>query len=167
MFKKIEEWKNRIKEWVVSKTITHAESRFSIFVWMRQINDRILRIEEKKIEAVIQQRAELEMFLDSKIQKLEVRLGMLESQVGHVENVAVKSAEEILKMVEKLKDDKSLKDHEVGELTNELRDVAKKWHGAEQLRARIQRVLVKYGIIRNRNCKGKAVLEELRNEKPC
>ena len=87
MFKKIEEWKNRIKEWVISKTITHAEARFSIFVWMRQVNDRIARVEDKEIEAVIQQRAELEAFFDAKQQKLEVRIGMLESQLGHIETV--------------------------------------------------------------------------------
>ena len=95
MLKKL---KNRVKEWVISKTITHAESRFSIFVWMRQINDRILRIEEKEVEAVIQQRAEVEAFFDAKIQKLEVRIAMLETQANHVEDLATKAIEVLADM---------------------------------------------------------------------
>ena len=54
---------------------------------MRQINDRLIGLESAEVQAVIQQRAELEAFFDSKIQKLEVRLGMLESQAAHFENL--------------------------------------------------------------------------------
>ena len=102
MFEKL---RNRIKEWVISKTITHAEARFSIFVWMRQINERILRIEDKEIEAVIQLRAEQEAFYDAKMQKLELRLGMLESQMSHVETVVMAAAEETKAALEELKSD--------------------------------------------------------------
>lgn len=37
-----------------------------------------------------------------------------------------------------------LKDHQIGELTNSLRDCAKKYHGAEQLRSRLSSVLSHY-----------------------
>ena len=37
-----------------------------------------------------------------------------------------------------------LKGHSIAQFTNELRDVAKKYHGAEQLRARISGVVAKY-----------------------
>lgn len=71
---------NWLKKYVISKTIQHAESRYSIFVWMRQINERMLRIESGEIEGVVQERAELEAFFDSKLQKMEAAIGQVQAE---------------------------------------------------------------------------------------
>jgi len=71
----------KLKRWVVVKTIEYAENRYSIFVWMRQVNDRLIRLEEKESEQVIQQRAEMEMVLDSKLQKIVAGVGLLQVKV--------------------------------------------------------------------------------------
>ena len=68
---------SKLKFWTVNKTIQYAESRFSIFVWMRQINDRIQRLEENKGEEAVQQRAELEMHLIDKLQGVEAMVDKL------------------------------------------------------------------------------------------
>jgi len=44
-----------------------------------------------------------------------------------------------------------LKDHEIRELTNELRDCSKKFHNAQQLRSRISNILYKYIESKDRN----------------
>ncbi|HHN5367034.1 TPA: hypothetical protein ACQ8UR_003905 [Escherichia coli] len=43
-----------------------------------------------------------------------------------------------------------MKDHEIRELINELRDVAIKYHGAQQLRSRIARVVCS-AVRKNKN----------------
>ena len=75
---------NWIKEWTINKTVFHAESRFSIFVWMRQINDRIHRLEEKEVEAAVQERAESEIHFDAKIQNLQGLIAMLEEKTNYL-----------------------------------------------------------------------------------
>lgn len=71
----------KLKIWVISKTIQYAESRYSIFVWMRQINDRIMKLEEGQTDKAIQQVAETEMRIDAKIQNVEGSVGLLQANV--------------------------------------------------------------------------------------
>jgi len=71
----------KLKEWIIAKTIKHAESRFSIFVWMRQINDRLIRLENGQGEQAAQERAEVTMFFEAKLQTEQNKLAMLQEQV--------------------------------------------------------------------------------------
>lgn len=72
---------NWLKRYVISKTIQYAESRYSIFVWMRMMNERTLRLENGEVEQAVQQRAEMEAFFDSKIQKIEASVGLAQAHV--------------------------------------------------------------------------------------
>jgi len=74
----------RLKEYVIYKTIGHAENRFSIFVWMRQINDRLHRLEEKQAEEAVQERAECEVRFEAKLQTLQGMIAMLDEKTAYL-----------------------------------------------------------------------------------
>jgi len=72
---------NRLRWWVVDKTITYAESRYSIFVWMRQVNGRLIRLEKGQAEQAVQEKAEAEIEFDAKLQKAEAKIDQLQSEM--------------------------------------------------------------------------------------
>lgn len=47
---------------------------YAIHVWMRQVNERLYRLENNQVEASVSQRAEYEMLMEHRFQMLDAKI---------------------------------------------------------------------------------------------
>lgn len=63
------------------------ESSYAIFVWMRQVNERLGRLESKETSGAVEQRAEFEGLVESFRDKLQAQVDLLTDRVTFLESV--------------------------------------------------------------------------------
>jgi len=77
---------SKILNYITLKTGVRPQT-YSIFVWMRQVNDRLGRMESNKEQGSISQRAEFEAYVEAQNDKLAARIDVLEQRIDEMESV--------------------------------------------------------------------------------
>ena len=72
-----------IMNWVTRKTGFRPDT-YAIFVWMRQVNERLMYLEQNKTQGAIEQRVEFEAQTESVRDKLAARMDLLETRVAEL-----------------------------------------------------------------------------------
>jgi hypothetical protein len=75
---------SKILNYITLKTGARPHT-YGIFVWIRQVNDRLLRLENNKEQGTISQRAEFEAYVEAQNDKLVARIDVLEQRIGELE----------------------------------------------------------------------------------
>ena len=63
------------------------ESSYAIFVWMRQVNERLGKLERKETTGAVEQRAEFEGLVESFRDKLQAQIDLHEDRISTAESV--------------------------------------------------------------------------------
>lgn len=75
---------SKMMNYITKKTGFRPET-YAIFVWMRQVNDRLRDLEKNKTAGVIEQRVEIDAHVESVIDKIYGEMALLEKRVLDLE----------------------------------------------------------------------------------
>lgn len=108
-----------LKRKVFLFTWKHAESRYSIFVWVRQVNDRMMRLEEwfmkqiderfkrlenEEVEQAVQERTENEAYIEAQFQKINGIIGQVHAGVDKAIALQNENIEKLSQKIREMED---------------------------------------------------------------